>query len=174
MTDSPEDPPADVRVVRTDAAYEDAVSVRIAVFVEEQGIPEELELDEHEDEAVHFVAYEPHDPDHAGGPGHHHDDETGDPIGAARLREPDDDTGKVERVAVLADHREGGVGAELIETMESVARARGYERLVLHSQTTATGFYERLGYERVGNVFEEDGIPHVEMRKRIERAGEQG
>jgi len=168
MTDSHAESPADVRVVRTDEAYEDAVAVRMAVFVDEQGIPEALELDDHEDEAVHFVAYEPDDADHAGGPGHHHDDDTGEPIGAARLREPDDDVGKVERVAVLADHRGTGVGTELMDAAESVARARSYDRLVLHAQTTATAFYERLDYERVGEPFDEDGIPHVEMRKPIE------
>ncbi len=162
MTDAAE-PPADVRVVRTDDAYEDAVAVRMAVFVDEQGIPEELELDDHEDEAVHFVAYADDGDDHDG-PGHGHD-EPGEPIGAARLREPDDGVGKVERVAVLPDHREQGIGAELVRTVERVARARGYDRVVLHSQTTATGFYESLGYDRVGDVFEEDGIPHVEMRK---------
>jgi len=162
MTDT-EGSPADVRVVRTDDAYEDAVAVRMAVFVDEQGIPEELELDDHEDEAVHFVAYDDGDDHDHDGPGHHHD-EPGDPIGAARLREPDEGVGKVERVAVLPDHREQGVGAELVRTVETVARAREYDRIVLHSQTTATGFYESLGYERVGDAFEEDGIPHVEMR----------
>jgi predicted GNAT family N-acyltransferase len=162
MTDAA-DSPADVRVVRDDDAYEDAVAVRMAVFVDEQGVPEQLELDDHEDEAVHFVAYEPSDHDHDG-PGHHHD-EPGDPIGAARLREPDDGVGKVERVAVLDSHRGRGVGRELMVTAESVAAARGYDRLVLHAQTTATGFYERLGYERVGDTFQEDGIEHVEMRK---------
>ncbi len=168
MTDADRDsdpPPADVRVVRTDDAYEDAVAVRMAVFVDEQGIPEELELDDHEDDAVHFVAYDGDDGHDHDGPGGHHGNDPGEPVGAARLREPEAGVGKVERVAVLAEHRDRGVGAELMDTVESVARARGYDRLVLHSQTTATGFYERLGYERVGDVFEEDGIPHVEMRK---------
>jgi len=160
-----EDSPADVRVVRTDDAYEDAVAVRMAVFVDEQGVPEELELDDHEESAVHFVAYEPTDHGHDG-PGHRHD-EPGEPIGAARLREPDEGVGKVERVAVLASHRGRGVGSELMDVAESVATARGYDRIVLHAQTTATGFYERLGYEAVGDTFQEDGIEHVEMRKRL-------
>ncbi|WP_135821348.1 GNAT family N-acetyltransferase [Halostella litorea] len=137
----------DVRVVRTDAAYEDALAVRFAVFVEEQGVPEDMEVDEHEDDAVHFVAYL-----------------DGDPVGAARLRGTGDDA-KVERVAVLPGHRGAGHGAEIMREVEGVAAARGFDRVALHAQTRAAGFYDRLGYERVGGEFEEAGIPHVEMVK---------
>jgi len=137
----------DVRVVRTDEEYEDALAVRFAVFVEEQGVPKDLEVDEHEDEAVHFVAYL-----------------DGDPVGAARLRGQSGDA-KVERVAVLPAHRGEGHGAEVMREVEGVAAAREYDRVVLHAQTRSAGFYDRLGYERVGEEFEEAGIPHVEMRK---------
>jgi len=137
----------DVRVVRTDAEYDDALAVRFAVFVEEQGVPEDLEVDEHEDEAVHFVAYL-----------------DGEPVGAARLRAHDDDA-KVERVAVLPAHRGEGHGAAIMREVEGVAAARDYARVVLHAQTRAAGFYDRLGYERVGDQFDEAGIPHVEMIK---------
>ncbi|MDJ1431307.1 GNAT family N-acetyltransferase [Halostagnicola sp. A-GB9-2] len=145
-------------VVRVDdeQGLEDAFSVRQTVFVEEQGVDEEIEYDEHEDDAVHFVAYERTDT----GEGH--------PIGAARLREPEDGVGKVERVAVLESHRENGIGRELMDALETEAGSDGLETLKLHAQTRAAGFYRGLGYEQYGEEFEEAGIPHVAMKKSLE------
>jgi len=138
----------EVQRVESDAEREDAFAVRQTVFVEEQGVDEELEYDEHEDESVHFVAYD------------------GDePIGAARLREYEDGVGKIERVAVLQSRREDGVGRAVMDALEDEARAQGLESLKLHSQTHAAPFYGCLGYERYGDEFEEAGIPHVKMRK---------
>jgi len=136
----------DVRVVRTDEQYEDALAVRYDVFVEEQDVPADLEVDEYEDESVHFVAYL-----------------DGDPAGVARLREKDADTAKVERVAVRERLRGEGYGAEIMHEVEGVADERGYERVSLNAQTHAAPFYDRLDYERVGGEFEEAGIPHVKM-----------
>ncbi len=141
----------EVRVVESMAEREDAYAVRRTVFVDEQGVDEELEYDEHEDHATHFVAYD------------------GDePVGAARLREPEDGLGKVERVAVLESRREQGVGEALMRAVEAEARAGGLTKLKLHSQTRAAGFYRSVGYERRGEEFEEAGIPHVKMCKAIE------
>ncbi|WP_336037951.1 GNAT family N-acetyltransferase [Halobacterium yunchengense] len=134
----------------TDARYEDALGVRYAVFVDEQGVPEDLEVDDHEADAVHFVAY----------------DDDGDPVGAARLREYADGVGKVERVAVLESRRGEGWGDALMDAVEAAARER-YDELYLHAQLPAAGFYDRRGYEREGEAFEEAGIPHVAMRKRL-------
>ncbi|MGQ3411680.1 GNAT family N-acetyltransferase [Natrinema sp. LN54] len=141
----------DVRIVDTERGREDAFAVRQAVFVDEQGVDEDVEYDEHDETAVHFVAYD------------------GDePVGAARLREYADGVGKVERVAVLESRREAGVGRALMASLEERADARGFTELKLHSQTRAADFYRRLGYERRGEGFEEAGIPHVEMRKALE------
>lgn len=139
----------DVRVAIDESAREDAFAVRRTVFVDEQGVDEALEYDEHDEAdaaAVHFVAYD--------------DDE---PIGAARLRFPNAGVGKVERVAVLASRRGEDVGRELMDAVHAEARDRDLDILKLHSQTRAAGFYERLGYERRGDEFEEAGIPHVKM-----------
>ncbi|RKD93277.1 GNAT family N-acetyltransferase [Halopiger aswanensis] len=148
----------DVHVVDDDKQREDAFAVRQTVFVEEQGVDEDLEYDEHDDpdaDAVHFVAY-------AGG----------QPVGAARLREYETDdgdvVGKVERVAVLESHREAGVGRELMCATEEAARERGFEAIKLHAQTRVEGFYRSLGYESRGEEFDEAGIPHIEMRKSLE------
>lgn len=135
----------------TENRYEDALSVRFDVFVDEQGVPETLEVDEHESESRHFVAY----------------DEADDPVGAARLREYESGVGKVERVAVLADRRGEGWGDALMDAVEDAAR-KCYDGLYLHAQLPAAGFYDRRGYEREGEAFEEAGIEHVAMRKRFE------
>jgi predicted GNAT family N-acyltransferase len=134
----------------TDARYEDALSVRYDVFVEEQRVPEDLEVDEYEDESLHFVAY---------------DDET--PVGAARLREYKDGVGKVERVAVLESRRGEGWGDALMDALEDAAREH-YDELYLHAQLPAAGFYDRREYRREGEEFEEAGISHVAMRKHLE------
>jgi len=131
-----------------------ALAVRRAVFVGEQGVPESRELDGKDGDATHLVASD------------------GDrPIGTARLRRRDDGSrgddkaAKIERVAVVADRRGEGVGRELMDEAEALAAASGYDRIVLHAQLPVVPFYERLGYEPVGGVFEDAGIDHREMRK---------
>jgi predicted GNAT family N-acyltransferase len=149
----------EVRIAGTDEAYEDALSVRYSVFVDEQGVDPDLEVDDHEEEATHFVAYE-----------------DGDPVGVARLRgydpgedneaptpEHDDPVAKIERMAVLRSHRGQGVGRTILAAVEERARDRGFEVARLHAQVRSAGFYESLGYERAGAEFEEAGIPHVVM-----------
>jgi predicted GNAT family N-acyltransferase len=167
----------EVRRVETESELADALAVRRTVFVDEQGVPAELEVDEYDeiDAATHVVAY---DCDRA--------------IGAARLR-PYDETGdeeetsdgdvevdgdtaadsetagdlptraKVERVAVLAERRGEGIGTRLMDVVEADARDQGFDRLVLHAQTAVEGFYARRGYHTVGAEFEEAGIAHVKM-----------
>lgn len=135
-----------VVVADTDRERADALAVRHTVFVEGQGIDEDRELDGLDDESVHVVAYD-----------------DGDPIGAARLREPEAGTGKVERVAVREERRGEGWGRRVMETVHTEARDRGFTRLVLHAQTEVEAFYRRLGYRTVSDEFEEAGIPHVEM-----------
>ncbi|OLZ42055.1 acetyltransferase [Natrinema saccharevitans] len=144
------DRPLEVRIADADREREDAFAVRREVFVAEQGVDEELEYDDHDETATHFVAYD-----------------RAEPIGAARLREYEDGVGKVERVAVLESHRDEGVGRALMDALERRAADEGLTTLKLHSQTRAADFYRELGYERRGSVFEEAGIPHVEMRKSL-------
>jgi predicted GNAT family N-acyltransferase len=129
----------------------DALSVRRTVFIEEQQVPEEIEMDQHDEaeaETIHFVAY------------------AGDkPVGAGRLRTYAPGVGKVERVAVLASERGTGLGRQIMLAMEEAARKKGYARLKLNAQTHARRFYEKLGYIPVGEVFHEAGIEHIAMEK---------
>ncbi|SEO79762.1 Predicted N-acyltransferase, GNAT family [Halogranum amylolyticum] len=132
---------------------DDAFAVRRAVFVDEQGVPEELEWDEYEETATHFVAYD-----------------AGRPVGAARFREYEldgDRVCKVERVAVLEDSRGEDWGRRLMESLEAEAADAEFDRFYLHAQTSAREFYDRLGYEQVGDEFLEADIPHVKMVKRL-------
>ena len=150
-----------VRVADTEEAYEDALSVRYRVFVEEQGVDPGLEVDDHEAEATHFVAYE-----------------DGDPVGVARFRaydpdeyedvpvtEGEDPVAKVERMAVLRSYREQGIGRTILGAVEERAREQGFEQARLHAQVRSAGFYRALNYRRVGEEFEEADIPHVAMTK---------
>jgi predicted GNAT family N-acyltransferase len=145
----------DIRRASHEEEIADAISIRRDVFIDEQGVPEARELDGKDDEAIHFVAY---------------DEDT--PIGVARLRayrggETKEDRAKVERVAVRKRRRGEGIGKRLMAAVEDAARSEGYAVAVLHAQVPVVPFYEELGYEAVGEEFEEAGIPHRKMTKQL-------
>ncbi|MFO1412860.1 MAG: GNAT family N-acetyltransferase [Burkholderiales bacterium] len=120
-------------------------AVRIAVFVIEQNIPEELEWDEHDATSVHVLA----------------EDAGGMPIGCGRLL-PD---GHIGRLAVLSEWRGRGVGAALLAHLTELARQRGDRRVLLNAQVQAMPFYARYGYEPIGEPFTEADIPHQAMER---------
>ena len=141
---------ADIVVRAGDADLEPAFDVRRDVFVDEQGVDEAIEIDGKDPDATHVLAWI-----------------DGTAVGTARLRAVDDRTGKVERVAVRRDHRGSGIGREIMAEIEAIAAEGDLDRLELHSQTRVEAFYERLGYETTSDVFDEAGIPHVEMEKEL-------
>lgn len=137
-----------------------ALPVRLKVFVQEQLVPFEMEVDQWDPLALHAVVF----------------DQDGAALATGRLVSEDlgegsesasstsaDAVGRVGRVAVLAAYREQGIGKLVMAVLIQAANERGTKRLTLHSQITATGFYEQFGFKIVGKVFEEAGIPHVEM-----------
>jgi predicted GNAT family N-acyltransferase len=138
-----------VKVVETDKELEDAFSVRRTVFVDEQNVPEEEEIDQFESSSTHFVAYE-----------------NGQPIAAGRFREVDG-YGKVERICVLKEYRKSGAGKAIMETIESFAQENGFSTLKLNAQTHAIPFYSRLNYEVISDEFMDAGIPHRTMKKSL-------
>jgi predicted GNAT family N-acyltransferase len=140
----------DVRIANTPQEREDAFAVRVAVFVDEQGIARADELDDFDASATHCVAY----------------DEHGTPCGAGRLL-LFDDYAKVGRMAVLASHRKTGAGAAVLRALETEAASRGITQIKLSAQLHARGFYERCGYTAHGDVYDDVGIPHVDMDKRL-------
>ncbi|UCZ51912.1 GNAT family N-acetyltransferase [Bacillus shivajii] len=135
--------------VKTQQEKSDALSVRKVVFIQEQNVPEEIEVDEHEKESIHFVAYE-----------------NGEPVGAGRLRILDG-YGKVERVCVLKSMRGHGVGEALMKYLEQLAVQENVTQLKLNAQTHAEPFYLKIGYETNSDVFYDAGIPHVSMEKKL-------
>lgn len=140
----------DVFRIDSEAELSAPLAIRREVFIDEQGVPEGLELDGRDREATHFLARL-----------------DGEPVGTARLREYGDGVGKVERVAVREPHRGEGWGERLMAAVESRAREAGYERVRLAAQLPVVDFYERLGYEVVGEEFVDAGIPHRSMEKSL-------
>jgi predicted GNAT family N-acyltransferase len=142
--------------VRTRAQLERAFAIRRAVFVEEQGIDEALEIDDREHEAQHLLALR-----------------ADEALGTLRLRWLDDGrTAKIERVAVLARGRGAGIGQALMRAALALAASGGAEKALVHAQVVAQAFYQGLGFGAFGPVFDEDGIRHVAMRRPL-AAGDQ-
>ncbi len=123
--------------------------VRDQVFVIEQQIPREEEFDDRDTACLHAVAY----------------DSAGHPVGTGRIDL--EKSGKVGRVAVLKSHRRSGYGRAMMQALERVATQRDLRRIWFHAQVAAVPFYTSLGYQVVSDVFDEAGIPHVVMEKRL-------
>ena len=126
-----------------------AIALRAAVFVDEQGVPLEEDLDGRDGEALHLVAVAA----------------DGTVVGTCRLL-TDGATLKLGRMAVAPAARRRGLGLRLLELADAEAGASGAERTVLAAQLTALGLYERAGYTARGGVFLDAGIEHVWMEKR--------
>jgi predicted GNAT family N-acyltransferase len=138
-----------VKIVENQKELEDAYTVRKTVFVEEQAVPLEEEIDAYENEAEHFVMYN-----------------EDSPIGAGRFRLVDG-YGKVERICILKEARKTGAGKAIMNTIETYALEKGIQKLKLNAQTHAIPFYAGLGYEVVSEEFMDAGIPHKTMVKKL-------
>ena len=124
-----------------------AALIRRAVFVDEQRVPPQLELDAHDALALHALAREP----------------CGRAIGTGRLLAD----GHIGRIAVLREQRGRGIGAALMRALMAAARERGHRQVVLSAQTHAEEFYRRLGFVAEGGVFDDAGLPHRRMRAQL-------
>ena len=134
--------------VRSRERLEQAFAIRRAVFVQEQGVDEALEIDGRDEEAQHLLALH-----------------EGDPVGTLRLRWLDHGrVAKIERVAVLPQARGAKGGQTLVEAALALSWAAGAEAAMLHAQTNVQRFYARLGFVAFRPEFIEDGIPHVAMQ----------
>ncbi len=128
-------------------------ALRMAVFVEEQNVPPEEELDVYDVTATHFLV-------RARRKGA---DAPGTIVGTARLLDKGDGVGKIGRVAVQAEYRGLGLGAALMRAMHAYASRQGYRRIILEAQCYAIPFYEKLGYIAEGDVFLDANIEHRKM-----------
>jgi predicted GNAT family N-acyltransferase len=134
-----------VRIADFEADNAALRAVRFTVFVDEQNVPEEIEIDDEDRRCIHVLAL---------------DDDL--PVGTGRIDIAKD--GKIGRVAVLASHRRSGVGASIMQMLHAVAAESGLARCWCHAQVSAAPFYARLGYRVTSDEpFDEAGIPHVKM-----------
>lgn len=118
--------------------------VRFQVFVDEQGVPSDMELDEFDPLSWHAAALR-----------------DGQVVGAGRLL-PD---GHIGRMAVRADWRGQGIGTALLQALMAEAARRGMRRLALSAQTHAVDFYARFGFVPEGPEYQEAGLPHQAMER---------
>ncbi|HEX8316334.1 MAG TPA: GNAT family N-acetyltransferase [Flavisolibacter sp.] len=128
--------------------YKQMLKLRDEVLRKPLGLhfsPEELEQ---EKEHMHMAAYE--------------DDQI---LGCCMLVKEGEDTVRLRQMAVVNDVQGKGIGRALMQFAENLARDRGYKRITMHARKAAVGFYERLGYRKVGEEFDEITIPHIVMEK---------
>jgi predicted GNAT family N-acyltransferase len=128
----------------------DALELRREVFVDEQGVPAEIEVDDEDATAVHLVST------------------IGERVVATLRITPMGHADKIGRVAVQREFRGKGVGRRIVERAMRLIAEKGGREIVLHAQVPIIDFYRRLGYREEGEVEMDAGIPHIWMRKRLE------
>ena len=132
----------DIQIGDWNSLQQDAKLIRSSVSVEEQHIPEAEEWDAHDAISQHFVVY--------------HDAQA---IATARLLQ----NRSIGRVAVLKPYRGFNIGYKLMQAIIVHAQKQNLPDLKLSAQVYATGFYERLGFCQRGDIYDDCGIPHIEM-----------
>ena len=131
-----------------DAGY----ALRRDVFETEQNIPRPLDRDAFDYSADHVVAF----------------DEKGNCVGTGRVVRVDARTAQIGRMAVSKEQRKSGIGALVLEALERMAAMRGISDLTVNSQLPAESFYKNRGFVRQGDVFLDQGVPHVVMKKALQ------
>jgi predicted GNAT family N-acyltransferase len=139
-----------VIAIESPADMQRAYAIRRRVFIEEQRVPEEVELDADDAHAFHALAIL-----------------DGVAIGCGRMLEHGGSEVKIGRMAVLPEFRKTGVGAHILLFLIERARTRGFRKAILHAQLTAEGFYLKEGFSPVGDVFDEAGIAHRKMEREL-------
>ncbi|HWJ40409.1 MAG TPA: GNAT family N-acetyltransferase [Candidatus Limnocylindrales bacterium] len=134
--------------IESPADLERALAIRRRVFIEEQNVPEEIEMDTDDSHAFHALAIL-----------------DGVAIGCGRMLEHGASEVKIGRMAVLREFRKTGVGAQILRFLIDRARERGCRKAILHAQLTAEGFYLKEGFNPAGGVFDEAGIAHRLMER---------
>jgi len=124
--------------------------IRYQVFQLEQGVDPALEFDGLDETAIHLLAQQ-----------------ESNPIGTARIRFLSDQLAKIERVSVLASERGQGIGRKLMEAAIALISEKGIPEIKINAQIQVCSFYQNLGFEPCGEIFDEAGIPHIEMRRQV-------
>ncbi|TVP85958.1 MAG: GNAT family N-acetyltransferase [Thioalkalivibrio sp.] len=127
-------------------------TVRCEVFVKEQNVPRSLEFDGLDATALHWLALTPEE----------------EPVGTLRLLP----SGQIGRMAVMRDHRGRGIGSRLLNHAIAAAEAHGWDEVWLNAQYASRGFYAPHGFIVISDIFEDAGIPHQRMLRRMTRKAE--
>ena len=130
--------------------YQQMIKLRDEILRQPLGLnftPEELEQEKRN---LHIAAYE--------------DDQM---LGCCMLVEEDPETVRLRQMAVLNDLQGKGIGRALMQFAENLARDRGYKKITMHARRNAIGFYEKMGYKKIGKEFHEITIPHYVMEKEL-------
>ncbi|MEE2700684.1 MAG: GNAT family N-acetyltransferase [Chloroflexota bacterium] len=142
--------PDTIKGIETPKELVAAKELRIRVFVEEQGVPAEEEIDDLDSTAFHAIAIV-----------------NGSVIGTGRLLVDSPQEARIGRMAVSLEHRRGGIGGLVLQFLEGEAKSQGIGRITLNAQRYVTSFYANHGYKEVGEPFTEAGIPHIQMIKNL-------
>jgi predicted GNAT family N-acyltransferase len=142
-----------VRFASSPADKDAGYQLRRDVFETEQNIPRPLDRDSFDYSADHVVAF----------------DAKGRCVGTGRVVRVDTRTAQIGRMAVAKDVRKSGVGAMVLEALERMAALRGIADLTVNSQLPAESFYKHRGFDRASEVFLDQGVPHVVMKKSLQR-----
>ncbi len=140
-----------IKIIETSQELETCFNIRNKVFIEEQSVPIELEKDDLDDIAVHFLAYS---------------DKV--PVGTGRLVRINNNAAKIGRVAVLKEYRGKNIGKLIIQEIIDYAKNSDISILLLAAQSYVTGFYEQLGFRPYGKEFLDANIPHYMMRLELQ------
>ncbi len=135
-------------------AFRLAMALRMEVFVDEQRVPPEEELDDHDAEALHWLLLE---------------EASGQPVAVGRMLPYQEGcqmrpVAKIGRIAVKKSHRGQKLGDRLMQAILNACRAEGFDQAILDAQTPVIPFYEKLGFVAEGDEFMDAGIPHYRMR----------
>lgn len=125
-------------------------AIRRLVFQVEQGVEPVLDEDGQDETSEQLIAYLDNQP-----------------VGTARIRYLDNKTAKIERLAVLSIARGQGIGKKLMEKALDIVAKRNIKEVLIHAQEYIKGFHQQLGFEQEGEIFDEAGIAHVKMRKKL-------
>ena len=140
----------DVRLVGTEKELAAALELRRQVFVVEQGVPPEVERDEHDATAAHAIAVQ-----------------DGNVVATGRMVFVSPAEARIGRMAVAGPFRRRGIGSRVLSCLEDHARGQGKARILLHAQLPVFGFYVGHGYVSQGGEFLEAGIRHITMVKQL-------
>lgn len=124
--------------------------IRRLVFQLEQGVEPVLEFDGKDEVSEHIIAYLDNQP-----------------VGTARIRYLDNTTAKIERLAVLPIARGQGIGKKIMEKALGIVTQKNMQSAVIHAQEYIKSLHEKIGFQQEGEPFEEAGILHVKMRKKL-------